>query len=83
MIILWVRLGEGSKDLNSLEHYLVEVIKIEPFTNKDWSNEPWAKGKEFILVTAKFNCYGNISTDTSVYSTTEWQEIVDRGYYIG
>lgn len=69
--------------MNLLENYLVEVIKIEPFTDEDWSNEPWAKGKEFIWVTASFNCYGNISTHRRVYSTVEWQEIVDRGYYMG
>lgn len=69
--------------MNLLENYLVEVIKIEPFTDEDWSDEPWAKGKEFIWVTASFNCYGNISTYRRVYSTIEWQEIVDRGYYMG
>ena len=69
--------------MNLLENYLVEVIKIEPFTDEDWSNEPWTKGKEFIWVTASFNCYGNISTYRRVYSTNEWQEIVDRGYYLG
>ena len=69
--------------MNLLENYLVEVIKIEPFTDEDWSNESWAKGKEFIWVTASFNCYGNISTYRRVYSTIEWQEIVDRGYYMG
>ena len=48
--------------MNLLENYLVEVIKIEPFTDEDWSNKPWVKGKEFIWVTASFACYGKIST---------------------
>ena len=69
--------------MNLLEKYLVEGINIERFTDEDWSNEPWAKGKEFIMVTASFDCYGNISTYRRVYSTIEWQEIVDRGYYKG
>ena len=69
--------------MNLLENYLVEVIKIEPFTDEERSNEPWAKGKELIQVTASFDCYGNISTYRRVYSTIEWQEILDRGYYKG
>ena len=32
--------------MNLLENYLVETIKIEPFTDEDWSNEPCAKDKE-------------------------------------
>lgn len=69
--------------MNLLENYLVETIKIEPFTDEDWSNEPWAKDKEFIWVTAIFNCYGNITTHRRVYSKDEWQGIVNRGYYMG
>lgn len=69
--------------MNLLEHYLVEVIKIEPFTDEDWSNEPWAKDKKFIWVTATFNCYGRLETTRDVYSTDEWQGIVDKGYYMG
>ena len=69
--------------MNLLENYLVNVIKIEPFTDEDRSNEPWVNGKELIRVTASFDCYGNISTYRRVYSTIEWQEIVDRGYYMG
>lgn len=69
--------------MNLLEHYLVETISIEPFTDEDWSKEPWAKDKEFIWVTATFNCYGNLTTNRRVYSKDEWQEIVSKGYYMG
>jgi hypothetical protein len=57
--------------MNLLENYLVEVIKIEPFTDEDWSNEPWAKDKEFIWVTTTFNCYGRKETNRRVYSKDE------------
>lgn len=68
--------------MNALENYLVEIIKIEK-CNDEWTQEDWAKDKEYIYVTAKFNCYGCISTERNVYSRDEWNKIVKRGYYIG
>lgn len=68
--------------MNLLENYLVKTIKIEPFTDEDWSNEPWAKGKEFIWVTATFTCYGREETNRRVYNKDEWQGIVNRGHYM-
>lgn len=69
--------------MNLLENYLVKIIKIEPFTDEDWSNEEWAKDKEFIWVTAVFNCYGCETTNRRVYDTKEWEAIVEKGYYMG
>lgn len=68
--------------MNLLENYLVEVFEIEP-CNEEWTKEDWAKDKEYIYVTASFNCYGNISKHRRVYTRDEWQGIVDRGYYMG
>lgn len=68
--------------MNLLENYLVEVIKVEP-CEEDWTKEEWAKDKEWIWVTATFNCYGNKTTNRSIYSKEEWQDIIDKGYYMG
>lgn len=68
--------------MNTLENFLVEIIKIEK-CNDEWTQEDWAKDKEYIYVTAKFNCYGFISTKRQVYSKDEWNQIVKKGYYIG
>lgn len=68
--------------MNLLENYLVEVINVEP-CNEDWTKEEWAKGKEWIMVTATFNCYGCKDTHTRPYTKEEWQDIEDKGYYMG
>lgn len=68
--------------MNLLENYLVEVIKIEPCT-EDWTKEDWSKDKEWLTVTATFNCYGRKYTHTRPYTKEEWQGIVDKGYYMG
>lgn len=52
--------------MNLLENYLEKVIKVEP-CNEDWTKENWAKDKEWIMVTATFNCYGNKTTHTRYY----------------
>jgi hypothetical protein len=68
--------------MNLLENYLVETKKIEPCTD-DWTKEDWAKDKEWIYVTATFNCYGNKTTTRRPYSKDEWDAIVKKGYYLG
>ena len=68
--------------MNLLENYLIETIKIEP-CNEEWTKEDWSKDKEWLWVTATFNCYGNQETSRRIYSKDEWQGIVDRGYYMG
>lgn len=68
--------------MNLLENYLVKIHEIKDY-KEDWTKEEWAKDKEYIQVTATFNCYGAIEKRTSVYSKEEWQEIVTKGYYMG
>ncbi len=68
--------------MNLLEHFLVEVIKIEKF-DEDWTEEYWAKDKDWLWVTATFACYGRKDTHRRVYSREQWDNIVKQGYYLG
>lgn len=68
--------------MNLLENYLVEVIKIEP-CEEFWTKEEWAKDKEWLYVTATFDCYGNKQTHRRPYKKEDWERIVDKGYYMG
>ena len=69
--------------MNLLENYLVKVIKIEPQCVEEWTKEDWAKDKEWMYITATFNCYGRETTHRRVYTKTGWQSIIDKGYYMG
>ena len=69
--------------MNLLEHYLGEIIEIEPLDVTILKNNAWAKSKNFAWITATFNCHGHITTTRRLYSEDEWQNIVDRGYYLG
>lgn len=60
--------------MNLLENYLVKVHDIRP------CNEKWAEGKDYLYVTATFECYGRNSTTTDIYSRKEWNDIKEKGY---
>ena len=67
--------------MNLVETYLVELVKTEPFN--EWDDEPWAKDKEFIEVTAIWNCYGRVEERTDIFEINEWSMIKEKGYYLG
>ena len=68
--------------MNLLENYLVETHSVEE-CNEDWTKEEWAKNEEWLKVDATFNCWGCISREVRHYAKTRWNQIVEKGYYMG
>lgn len=66
--------------MNVLEIYLKEIHEEKPYIT-DWCKK--FPDREFIKVTATWICYGRVFTQTSVYTTEQWEDIKERGYYLG
>jgi hypothetical protein len=64
--------------MNILEQYIEEVHNVRPYTAE------WTKkfDKEFVEVDITTNCYGSKKRDTHVFSTVEWEKVVEQGYYM-
>lgn len=66
----------GNKTMNLLEHYIEPDYKVEPCIPSP------IKGVNFVKVTGKVNCYGNIQEITNIWSVNEWEKIKKQGYYM-
>jgi len=64
--------------MNILEHYIKEVISVEPYT-EDWTKK-W--DKEFVEVKVLANCYGGIQEYTNVWDKAQWEQIKKQGYFM-
>ncbi len=64
--------------MNILENYIKEVISVEPYT-EDWTKE---FNKEFVEVTLKSNCYGNVTEGKHIWSKEDWEKIKEQGYFM-
>ena len=77
-IMLFMRSRERRVKLNILEHYIVEIISVEPY-NADWTKE---FGKEFVQIKVITDCYGNIKESETVESKENWEKIREQGYFM-
>lgn len=60
--------------MNLLENYLVRVHDVRP------CNKKRGEGKEYLYVTATFECCGRSYTTTDIYSKEQWNDIKEKGY---
>lgn len=66
--------------MNLLEIYLEEIISVEPYEN-EWTKD--FKDRSFVKVVGIFNCYGNKKEETHIFNNIEWENVKEKGYYIG
>ncbi len=64
--------------MNILENYIKEIHSVKPYT-EDWTKD--FPDREFVEVDITVNCYGCIERKRDVFSTKEWEEIKEQGYY--
>lgn len=65
--------------MNLLEHYIRKVIFVEPCT------EEWVKefpDRELLEVTVTYDCYGVIETRTYIWSREQYEDIIEKGYFM-
>lgn len=66
--------------MNLVEVYLKEIHEVKPY-HSEWCKE--FPDREFVEVTATWNSYGHIFKRNDVYNTKMWNEIKEKGYYLG
>lgn len=66
--------------MNVVEIYLKEIHSVDPY-DEEWGKE--FPDRKFVEVDATWNSYGHVYRQTDIYNTKMWNEIVDRGYYLG
>lgn len=64
--------------MNLLEHYIQEIIGVEPCTDE------WTKkfDRDFVKVRVKTNCYGTEEERETIVSKQEWEVAKERGYFM-
>lgn len=66
--------------MNVLEHYIIKVHKVTPY-RAEWTKE--LPDKKYVTADITTNCYGVTKRENRVFSQTEWDEAVEKGYYLG
>lgn len=65
--------------MNVLEHYILEVYEETPIKAPYFDKS----GRSWVKVEFKCDCYGTSMIVEDYYPVDEWNEIKERGYYIG
>lgn len=66
--------------MNLIETYLEELISVKDYT-EEWTKE--FKDRTFVLVNAKWNCYGREYEEEKLFNNWQWEAIQRDGYYLG
>jgi len=59
--------------MNLVECYIEKVISVKPCE----------KFPEYIEATYIYNCHGSFREVTRLYEPGQWEEILERGYFMG
>ena len=66
--------------MNILEHYIKEIHSIKPCT-EEWITEfPY---RELLEIELTSDCYGRIERETYIWSSNQWEQIKEQGYFMG
>ena len=61
------------------KHYILEVYKEIPYE----PDVELSRGKKWVHAYYRIECNGNIRDGDMVYPIDKWEEIKERGYYLG
>lgn len=65
--------------MNLLKKHIVKVYKEVPLNKLDWDD----KNREWVHAYYRISCYGIEKNENMIYPIDEWEEIKERGYYLG
>lgn len=65
--------------MNLIETYLIKTHEVTPYISKCTV----LINRDFVKVIATWNCYGIVEKRTDVFEVAEWEEIKEKGYYLG
>ena len=65
--------------MNLLEYHIKEIYKEISIKKPDWDN----KNRNWVHAYYKTECYGIIEDKDMIYPVDVWEEIKERGYYLG
>ena len=68
--------------MNTVQHYVIEIEEVLP-TEEEIARYAARGITDIVRIKGRANCYGNIS-DFEFYCTrTEYEDILERGYFYG
>lgn len=65
--------------MNLVEHFIVTVHAVEDVTNKFKKKEP---SERILAVDLTYNCYGRVKRQVHYFRESEWNQAVDKGYFL-
>lgn len=66
--------------MNLIETYLEELYSVKDYV-PEWADE--FPDRTFVLVNAKWNCYGREYVEEKMFNNFQWESIKEKGYYLG
>lgn len=63
--------------MNLVEHFIVTVHAVEDVTRK--MKEP---SERILAVDLTYNCYGRVERQVRHFRESEWNQAVERGYFL-
>ena len=65
--------------MNLVENYIVKIYKEIPIERPEWDT----KNRDWVHAYYRTDCYGAKQDKDMIYTVEEWNEIKERGYYLG
>ena len=65
--------------MNLTTNYIEEVYKEISIPNPEWDD----KNRDWVHAYYRTNCCGNEQDKDMIYPVERWEEIKEKGYYIG
>lgn len=66
--------------MNILEHYIVEIHSVKPYT-EEWTKE--FPDNKFVEVDCTSDCWGSVERLTHIWTVKELDKHKEQGYYWG
>ncbi|AII27938.1 hypothetical protein LD13_gp037 [Bacillus phage Bobb] len=63
-----------------LKYCIIKVHSVTPY-RAEWTKE--IVDNKFVTADITTGCYGTFKRESRVFSQTEWDEAVKKGYYLG
>lgn len=64
--------------MDLIKHYIKQILYEKVIIPPEWDLQ-----REWVEVKINVDCCGTESVDTKVYPKEEWEQIKEKGYYLG
>lgn len=68
--------------MNILEHYIEKIYSKKDITEEYRKKVNNSITEKYYVVDIKYDCYGSISRDKKIMSKSEYNDMIEKGYFM-